>query len=319
MAVFTSVSKAMLADYLVDYTIGESVCLSPIAEGVENTNYKLETTTGHYILTLFERRTPSDALPYVVGLMRHLNRRGLPVPAPVADRTGRYLKMLAGRPSLIVTFLSGRSLSDTDAHACHAMGGALARLHLAASDYTGFRPNPFGFKSWETLVQACADKATGEDRTLLTEVGEALSFLRPLWPFHLPKGACHTDLFPDNVFFEGGVLSGLIDFYFSCDEIRAYDLAVCLSSWCFDRQNRFVPERVLRMIDGYGAVRPLSVKERDALPLLCLGASVRFTLTRLYDRLYPQDGAMVTEKDPKEYAARLRLFFEMASSGKGMA
>ncbi|GGO13941.1 homoserine kinase [Iodidimonas muriae] len=318
MAVFTKVSDQDLSQFLADYDLGEAVCLSPIAEGVENTNYKLETTQGLFVLTLFERRTPADALPYVVGLMRQLDARGVAVPSPIADRTGTYLKLLCDRPALIVSFLKGRSLTDPGVEACKEAGKGLAELHKGAQGYGGFRPNPYGLSSWGSLAENCEQAADQAARERLADILRALDWLTEFWPYHLPKGSCHTDLFPDNVFFHEGKLSGLIDFYFSCDELRAYDLAVCLTSWCFDRQNRFIPKRAEAMIAGYSAVHPLSADERASLPLLCLGASVRFTLTRLYDRLYPQEGAIVLEKDPEEFASRMDLFFEMTTAGKGI-
>lgn len=318
MAVFTAVDDDDLARYLLEYDIGTCVRLLPIAEGVENTNYYLETTTGSYVLTLFERRTPADALPYVVGLMRHLYMRGVLVPSPIADRAGRYLKRLSDRPSLIVRFLKGRSVKDPGPDMCRAAGAGLAHLHKSAEGYGDFRPNPFGIQSWPGLAESCAQAHVPSVGHLLQEILQALDLLGRRWPYHLPKGTCHTDLFPDNVFFNGTTLSGFIDFYFSCDEIRAYDLAICLSSWCFDRQNHFVPKRAEAMIAGYETLRPLSSDERAALPVLCLGAAVRFTLTRLYDQLYPQEGALVTEKDPDQFAARMRLFYTMSTAGEGI-
>lgn len=318
MAVFTAVHDDDLARYLLEYDIGDPVRLLPIAEGVENTNYRLETTTGPYVLTLFERRTPADALPYVVGLMRHLHARGVLVPSPIADKAGRYLKNLSDRSSLIVSFLKGRSVKDPGPDMCREAGAGLANLHISADNYGNFRPNPFGIQSWESLAESCAQAGDSSASDLLKEILQALDLLVRRWPYHLPKGACHTDLFPDNVFFEDSRLSGFIDFYFSCDEIRAYDLAICVASWCFDRQNHFVPKRAETMIAGYEALRPLSSDERAALPLLCLGAAVRFTLTRLYDQLYPQEGALVTEKDPGQFAERMRLFYAMSTAGEGI-
>ncbi|GAK32365.1 homoserine kinase [alpha proteobacterium Q-1] len=318
MAVFTTVSESDLAHFLADYDLGEAVTLTPIAEGVENTNYKLLTSTGLYVLTLFERRTPADALPYVVDLMLQLDARAVPVPRPIADREGRALKSLCQRPALIVSFLEGKSLLDPGVDACREAGGGLARLHHGAEGYGGFRPNPFGLSSWGPLAESCEQAADRAAKRRLPSILRALDRLTDSWPYHLPMGSCHTDFFPDNVFFSDGRFSGVIDFYFSCDELRAYDLAVALASWCFDAQNRFVPRRAEAMIAGYSARRGLSADERVALPLLCLGAAVRFTLTRLYDRLHPQNDALVKEKDPEEFATRMDLFYDMTTAGKGL-
>lgn len=316
MAVFTTVSDEELALFLADYDLGPLVAFVPIAEGTENSNYRLDLASGPYVLTLFERRTPEEALPFVVGFMRHLRACGLPVPAPIADCVGLALKRLAGKLALIVDFLDGRSVHDPEPAHCHAIGAMMARMHHAAADYPATRANPFGHGAWPKMLAACRAAAGRETLPFLAAIGSILPALERAWPRHLPQGACHTDLFPDNVFFIGEEVSGLIDFYFSCNELFAYDLAVTLASWCFDAGNRFDPARAAAMIAGYDAVRPLAAEERAALPLLCLGAAIRFTLTRAYDRLHPQDNALFKEKDPHEFADRFAQFAAMAASGE---
>lgn len=316
MAVFTTVSDEELALFLADYNLGPLEALVPIAEGTENSNYRLDLATGRHVLTLFERRTPEEALPFVVGFMRHLRAAGLPVPAPVTDRVGLALKRLAGKLALIVDFLDGRSVHDPDPVRCRAIGAMLARLHCAAGRFPAVRANPFGLGAWPKMLAACRAAAGRDEPACLEAVGRALPLLERGWPRHLPQGACHTDLFPDNVFFIGEEVSGLIDFYFSCSEIFAYDLGVTLASWCFDAGNRYAPARAAAMIAGYDSVRPLSPGERAALPLLCLGAATRFTLTRAYDRLHPQDNALLREKDPEEFATRLAWFAAMTENSE---
>lgn len=318
MAVFTKVSDAELAAFLADYDIGAAREFAPIAEGIENSNYRLQTEKGQFVLTLFERRTPADALPFVVGLMRHLEARGAPVPRPIPDRRGDSLKTLNDRPALIVSFLGGRSLVDPGIEACRAAGTALARLHLAAVGYDGVRANPFGLEAWPQMAASCAHKADAAARSMLAALYPILDRLKTEWPQHLPKGPCHADLFPDNAFFSGERVSGLIDFYFSCEDLLAYDLAVMLASWCFAGGNRYDPARAAAMTEGYDAARPLEGEERSALPLLCLGAAMRFTLTRLYDRLHPREDALVVEKDPQEFYTRLMHFDAMTDAGKGL-
>lgn len=312
MAVFTEISRDRLERFLSDYALGAVQAFSPIAEGTENTNYRLDTGAGRFVLTVFEKRTPEEALPFVVALMRHLAAGGQPVPQPIADREGVVLKRLAGKPALIVEFLPGRAVEPPEPRHCRKAGEALARLHLAAQSFAKRRENPFGQASWRKMAKNC-EVAGGEAR-LLGAIEEALEEVERGWPHALPRGACHTDLFPDNVFFEDEKVSGLIDFYFACDELLAYDLAVCLVSWCFDAENRYSEDRGNEMIAGYETARALSSEERRALPLLCMGAAVRFTLTRLYDSLHPQPGALVVEKDPAEFAARIQHFRQQASA-----
>ena len=310
MAVFTEISPARLERFLADYSLGAVEALTPIAEGTENTNYRLETAAGRYVLTVFERRTPAAALPYVVALLRHLAAAGQPVPLPIAGDDGNALKRLAGKPALLVTFLPGRAVTDPSPAHCRAAGAALGRLHVAARTFSKHRENSFGQDVWRSLAESCARAGGGSD--VLDPVKEALSQIERRWPQGVPRGACHTDLFPDNVFFQDGHVSGLIDFYFASDELLAYDLAVCLVSWSFDRENRYREDRATEMIAGYEQARVLQAEERAALPLLCMGAAVRFTLTRLYDSLHPRPEALVIEKDPAEFAARIRHFRQQA-------
>jgi len=319
MAVFTRISRDQLEGFLAAYSLGRVIACTPITEGAENTNYSLETSHGRYVLTIFERRTPPEALPYVVAYMRHLAAAGQPVPEPVSDSQGDALKELAGKPALIVTFLPGESLADPGPVHCAAAGEAVARLHEAAGDFREHRDNPYGIAAWPGLAVACQRRADEEARQLLIPLQEAIDRLTRDWPRELPQGACHTDLFPDNVFFAEGRVSGLIDFYFACSELFAYDLAVCITSWAFDSANAFVAERARAMLAGYEAVRPLQAAERAALPLLCLGAAVRFSLTRLYDRLHPQPEAMVRPKDPGEFAGRVALFQRKLTAGERLA
>jgi len=317
MAVFTKISQSQLDEFLAAYALGEVQALTPIAEGTENTNYALETSAGQYVLTVFERRTPPEALPFVVALMRHLAAAGQPVPQPIDDRNGTALKTLVGKPALIVSFLSGRWAPDPSPAHCEAAGEAVARLHLAVAEFAHHRDNPYGISAWSELVTACEHQADRGTDALLTPIRHAIAHLERNWPGGLPRGACHTDLFPDNVFFTNGQVSGLIDFYFSCTELFAYDLAVCIASWSFDAENRYRPERAQALIAGYERARPLGRNERSALPLLSLGATVRFALTRLYDRLHPRPGALVVQKDPAEFAARLETFQQLLDAGEG--
>ncbi len=318
MAVFTHVSEEELKGFLAAYELGDLRSLDPIAEGVENTNYRLETARGRHVLTLFERRTPEDALPFVIAWLEHLVARGAPVPRPIPDREGRCLGKLAGKPALIAGFLEGRALARPGPDHCRAAGEALAALHRAAEDFAATRPNPFGIAAWPALLDACRRKAQGESTRLCDRIAAAQALLPAAWPGELARGTCHADFFPDNVFFTGDRVSGIIDFYFSATDVLAYDLAVALAAWGFDEANTWDPRRAAAMIEGYERIRPLSEGERGHLPSLCLGAAIRFTLTRLYDMLHPREQALVREKDPDEFAARMDVFASLLSSNKDL-
>ncbi|MFQ5348085.1 MAG: homoserine kinase [Rhodothalassiaceae bacterium] len=319
MAVFTHVSTPDLERFLAAYDLGEVRQLLPIAEGIENTNYRLETTTGRHVLTLFERRTPEDALPFVIALLEHLAGKSAPVPRPIPDRQGRCLSRLCGRPALVVSFLEGRAVDTPDAAHCRAAGVALARLHETAADFAATRANPFGIAGWSPLLAACRKVAHDRrDIILCDRVAAALAMLPQDWPLSLPRGTCHADLFPDNVFFAGDRVSGIIDFYFSATDALAYDLAIALAAWGFDAANHWDRSRAQALLAGYEEIRALTPAERDWLPAFCLGAAVRFTLTRLYDRLHPREEALVREKDPGEFAARMDFFATLAGNNKDL-
>jgi homoserine kinase type II len=309
VAVYTPVAAEAAAQFLTDYTIGDLVCLTPIAEGVENSNFLLETTHDRYILTLFEKRVDPADLPFFIGLMDHLAARGVSCPLPIPGRDGRALRALNGRPATIVSFLQGRAITRPTVPAATAVGRVLAELHSAGADFTGARANALSVAGWRELVHKTAARADEVAPGLRAELQQALDHLAAAWPADLPTGVIHADLFPDNVFFLDSTLSGLIDFYFACRDILAYDLAVALNAWCFDAPAwTWAPDRAEAMLAGYEAVRPLSAAERAALPLLATGAALRFLLTRLFDWLNHPPGALVTPKDPLEYLAKLRHF-----------
>ena len=307
MAVYTDVSDAELAAFLQSYDVGTLLSCKGIAEGVENSNYFLHTEAGNFILTLYEKRVALADLPFFIALMDHLAARGLNCPRPVRDRRGTALATLAGRPAALVTFLDGVWIKQPSAEHCESLGRVLADLHRAGADFPMRRPNGLSVDSWPGLFAAAGERADGVASGLSALVAEELEILAARWPRDLPTGVIHADLFPDNVFFLGDRLSGLIDFYFACTDSLAYDLAVCLNAWCFAPDGAFDPARGRALLDGYRAVRPLAPAEADALPLLARGAALRFMLTRLVDWLNVPPGALVKPKDPKEYLAKLRF------------
>ena len=307
MAVYTEVSDEALAAFLSDYDLGTLVAFRGIAEGVENSNFSLRTTAGDFILTLYEKRVDPAELPWFLGLMEHLAKRGITCPQPVRAQDGAALRNLSGRPACITTFLPGIWPRRVRPMQCAPVGDALAALHLAGEDYAAERPNALGPSGWRPLLDRCLPRASEVQAGLGDQLSAALDQILANWPSALPRGHIHADLFPDNVFFLDGRLSGLIDFYFAATDLYAYDLAVCLNAWCFEPDLAFNVTKARSMLRAYAARRPLLAEERAALPVLCQGAAIRFLLTRLFDWVNTPDGALVTRKDPLEYLGRLRF------------
>ncbi|MBI1201594.1 MAG: homoserine kinase [Rhodopseudomonas sp.] len=307
MAVYTDVSADDLSRFLSRYDIGELLSYKGIAEGVENSNFLVHTSSGHFILTLYEKRVDENDLPFFLGLMEHLAARGLTCPQPVKTKDGGILGVLAGRPAAMVTFLEGMWIRKPNAGHCAAVGEALARLHLAAGDFPIPRPNALSVDSWRPLFEHAGARGDSVRPGLCDAIVRELDVLEHSWPRELPQGVIHADLFPDNVFFLGDKLSGLIDFYFACNDTLAYDVAICLNAWCFEPDHSYNVTKGRALLKGYESVRTMSADEHAALPMLARGASMRFLLTRLVDWLAVPDGALVKPKDPLEYFRKLRF------------
>jgi len=307
MAVYTDVSDEELEAFIASYAIGELTSFKGIAEGVENSNYLVHTEAGRYILTLYEKRVAPQDLPYFLGLMEHLADRGINCPLPVRDRQGEALKRLAGRPAALITFLEGLWVRKPGIEHCAGLGQALARFHLAGSDFPMHRGNSLSLPGWKTLFASIRDKADGIIPGLKREIEAELAELDAQWPDDLPQGVIHADLFPDNVFFLGDRLSGLIDFYFACNDMLAYDVAICLNAWCFEPDGSFNITKARALLENYEKARKLTPEELAKLPTLARGAALRFLLTRSYDRLNTDAGALVKQKDPNEYLRKLRF------------
>lgn len=307
MAVYTDISEDELKTFLTQYDAGELMSYKGIAEGVENSNFLLHTTKAPYILTLYEKRVDRNDLPFFLGLMQHLADRGLSCPLPVPRKDGAQLGELAGRPAALISFLEGMWLRKPEARHCRDVGEALARMHLAGAGFEIRRENALSVSGWRPLWDKSVEGADAVEAGLTAEIPAELDFLEAHWPKDLPSGVIHADLFPDNVFFLNDRLSGLIDFYFACNDYLVYDLAVCINAWCFEKDCSFNLTKGMEMIAGYQSVRPLSAAEIEALPILARGSALRFFLTRLYDWIMTPPGAMVTKKDPKEYLRKLRF------------
>ena len=307
MAVYTEVTDDALTAFLAGYDIGTAVAFRGIAEGVENSNYSLRTTSGDFILTLYEKRVDPSELPWFLGLMEHLVSRDFVCPQPVRGRDGAALRHLAGRHAAITTFLPGVWPRRVRVEHCGPVGAALASMHLAGGDYAPTRPNALGPHGWSPLLDRARDRADEVQPGLAATLDSALACILTTWPVGLPVGQIHADMFPDNVFFLNDQISGVIDFYFAATDILAYDVAVCLNAWCFEQDFSFNVTKARALLTAYQAIRPLADVERAALPVLCQGAAIRFLLTRLFDWLNTPDGALVTRKDPVEYLRRLRF------------
>ncbi|HTG38967.1 homoserine kinase [Sphingomonas sp.] len=309
MAVYTHVSAELLADFLTRFDVGQLVSAKGIAEGVENSNYLVETTTGRFILTLYEKRVSGDDLPYFLSLLDHLADKGLPVPPAIKDRDGRAIHELAGRPACLIRFLPGVSLSHPTPVQALATGDAMGRMHRAVADFSGDRTNSMGIDTWRPLFQRCGDSLDQIAPGLHGDIAIALDAIEARWPRRLPASAIHADLFPDNVLMLGERVAGLIDFYFACTDLRLYDLAIMHASWSFDatgvHHDAVVGDA---LIEGYSRHFLLSADERAAFGDLAVGACIRFTLSRAWDWLNTPADALVTRKDPLAFWRRLRVY-----------
>jgi homoserine kinase type II len=315
MAVYTDVAADELAEFLKHYDIGELMSYKGIAEGVENSNFLLHTTAGSFILTLYEKRVERSDLPFFLGLMTHLAARGIDCPQPLKNRSGEALSTLAGRPAAIINFLEGVWPRKPTALHCAGVGQALAKMHLAGRDFKVSRANALSVSGWRPLFEQAAPRADEVQHGLGAFIGAELDYLEGnVWPKDLPSGVIHADLFPDNVFFLGEKLSGIIDFTFACDDMLAYDVAICLNAWCFESDCSFNVTKARAFLNAYGRERPLSEAEQNALPLLARGAALRFLLTRLVDFLNVPAGALVQPKDPLEYVRKLRFHQSVAGA-----
>lgn len=315
MAVYTQLGAEALGTIIESFDVGTLVSAKGIAEGVSNSNWLIETrgTDGsgaRFILTMYEQRTEVADLPFFLGLLDHLSAKGCPVPATIHDRQGQAYQLIDGKAVALIEFLPGVSVSKPTAGQAEAVGAALARVHLAAGDFADARANGMGPAAWQDLLEACGTEGLASiDPALAAIVGENLPATVAAWPQDLPSGVIHADLFPDNVLMIGDRVTGLIDFYFACTDMFAYDIAVTHAAWCFDASGaKFSPEISAALLAGYRSVRALSAAEQAALPLLARGAALRFLATRAYDWINTPADALVTRKDPMAFARRLEFY-----------
>ncbi len=307
MAVYTDITDEELAGLLADFDLGAPLSLKGVAEGVENSNFLLETEAGRYFLTVYERRVDPKDLPFFLELLRWIAGRGFPSATPIPDREGRLLKTVRGKPCAIVSFLSGLAVRRPSAAHCREAGAGLARLHLAAEGFPLRRANDLGQAAWAPLFAGLGQAAEDLKPGLAKTISSDLELLAERWPKDLPEGVIHADFFPDNVFFTNGKFAGAIDFYFACVDAFAYDIAVALNAWCFEPDGSFNITSARQLVAGYESHRKLSDLERSALPVLAHGAAMRFFLTRLHDWGATPEGALVRPKDPLEYERKLAV------------
>jgi homoserine kinase type II len=307
MAVYTDISDDELAGLLADYDLGAPTGFKGIAEGSENSNFLLETETGRYFLTVYEKRVNPADLPFFLGLMQWLARHGFPCATPIADRQGNLLKTLRGKPCALVSYLTGLSVRRPSAAHCREAGMSLAWLHQAGEGFAMTRPNDLGQAAWAPLFSRLKDQANALKPGLADVIDADLARLAKGWPKGLPSGVIHADYFPDNVFFQAGRFVAAFDFYFACTDAYAYDVAVALNAWCFEPDGSFNITAARQLVAGYESRRPLTDAERAALPILAHGAAMRFFLTRLADWRATPAGALVKPKDPLEYERKLAV------------
>ena len=307
MAVYTKINNTELRGFLSQYSLGDLISFSEIAEGVENSNFLVQTTEGQFILTLYEKRVNPEDLPFFLGLLSHLSENNFVCPVPVETKDGRVLNDLNGRPAAIVTFLEGTSPEVITVAHCKALGGSMAKLHRAGTNFKIHRENSLSVKQWRPLLDSCDLLNKPIYIKLYNELNEEINWLEKNWPKGLPIGIIHADLFPDNVFFLGNFLSGIIDFYFACTDFLAYDLAISINAWCFDSDETFNAKKSKALVDGYQTQRPLSSNEIAYFQVLARGSAIRFLLTRLYDWLNHPDDALVQPKDPISYLKKLNF------------
>ena len=313
MAVYTTVDDSALNEFLIAYDIGEILSFAGIVEGVENSNYLLRTTKAHFILTLYEKRVDTVDLPFFIELMTHLSATGMNCPVPVAARDGQVLHQLAGRTCAIFSFLDGTFSRFPNLLKCRALGASLAELHIKSQGVSRHRAIALGPASWTPLLHSIGADADILAKGMHDTITARLQQILMDWPTDLPHGIIHADLFPNNVLFVGDKLTGLIDFYFACEDILAYDIGICLNSWCFEADGSFNMTKSNALIQGYESVRHLSTAEKQAIPVLAAGSAMRFFLTRLYDWIHTPKDAFVSPKDPMEYWTILR--FHQSVSG----
>ena len=310
MAVYTKLEKEEIHNILLNYKIGKLKRFEGIKEGIENTNYSIETEKGKYILTIYERRVKETDLPFFSNLMFELSKNGFICPKPILNKDNNYISDFNDKKFMITSFLDGKSKNDLSPFECKIVGNQIAKLHQITKNFKFIRKNDLSVKSWRSIFSQVKDRCNKIHPELPKLIEANLISIEKEWPTNLPSGIIHADLFSDNIFFKNNKFSGFIDFYFSCNDFYAFEIAICFNALCFDgvKQNlSFNVTKAKKLMDGYNEVRKISKDEKIALKVLSQGAALRFLLTRVFDYLNTVDDAIVKIKDPEEYLKRLEF------------
>ena len=301
MAVYTKLSENELKDFFLKYDLGKFLNHKEIKEGIENTNYFVNTEKGKFILTLYEKRVDEKDLPFFISLMRNLFDKNFPSPEPIINKNGSYISEVSGKKAAVVSFLDGSAKKNLSPENCYQVGISTAKLHFITKDLTGKRQNKLSVDSWRKIFNKVKKDCSKIHLDLPNIIEKNLVVIEKNWPNNIPSGIIHADLFPDNIFFKNNNLSGIIDYYFSCNDFYAFEIAICLNALCFEGKNEnlsFNVTKAKKFIDGYSSIRKLSEDEKKSLKILCQGAAIRFLLTRIFDYLNLTEGALVKIKDP---------------------
>lgn len=307
MAVYTKLAHQEVEQFLEQYNINNFKDYKGITEGVENTNYFINTLEQDYILTIYEKRVDENDLPFFINLLSNLSENKFPCPKPIANKNNQKINKIKNKNAALVTFLNGQSKNKITSDECFEIGKITAQLHEITKKFNVSRKNNLSIESWQNIFEKTIKQKIDLDETIIKKTKNYLNFLKDNWPKNLPQGIIHADLFPDNIFFTNNKVSGIIDFYFACNDFFAYEIAICINSICFDNNSTFNMTKSKNLIDGYSSVRTLSVDEKKYLPILSMGAAMRFFLTRLYDFYHTDNKADVKIKDPFEYFKKIEF------------
>ena len=310
MAVYTKLSESDINNFFSKYNLGEIKSYKGIKQGIENTNYFVQTKKGKFILTVYEKRIEEKDLPFFISLMRNLYDKNFPSPQPMININGSYISEILGKKAAVVSFLEGNAKEVLNPNDCYEVGINTAKLHLITKNLTGTRKNKLSINSWRKIYNRVKNDCSKIHSNLPNIIEKNLDEIEKNWPKNIPSGIIHADLFPDNIFFMNNKLSGIIDYYFSCNDFYAFEIAICLNALCFEGKSEnlsFNVTKAKKFIDGYSSVRKINEEEKLNLKILCQGAAIRFLLTRVFDYLNLTEGAIVKIKDPVEYLKRLEF------------
>jgi homoserine kinase type II len=307
MAVYTKLEHQEVRQFLEQYNINNFKDYKGITEGVENTNYLIKTSEQDYILTIYEKRVDENDLPFFIKLLSYLSENKFPCPKPIANKNNEKINRIKNKNAALVTFLNGQSKNKITSEECFEIGKITAQLHEITKKFDINRKNNLSIENWESIFEKTIKHKIDLDESIIKKTKNYLNFLKDKWPKNLPQGIIHADLFPDNIFFTNNKVSGIIDFYFACNDFFAYEIAICINSLCFDNNSTFNMTKAKNLIDGYTSIRTLSEDEKKYLPILSMGAAMRFFLTRLYDFYHTDNKADVKIKDPFEYLKKIEF------------